>query len=426
MRRLPPAGQHRRDPALLTRPLARRAGGERGADLEQPDVGHAVGPVGLHQPHQAGEQPAAEPGLVGRERIEQAHAAVTVGGTHRQAHYLVEPLGHEAAAHRGGRRLLGRVGQGADAERAQIGREVVIAVEPGDLLDEVDLAPQVGPPAGYVYCDPAVLGFAHRGRADRNQVPLELGPRQLDAQHLRHSRRPEEDARRVRRHGPEVHRRLVQGAARGREDQLDAAAHGRLATPAVDPALEPVARLGAQVEVAPRPAGAGRVPHGGLEQDIAALDAHLRVGPAHHPREADDPFAVGDRHHFRRERALDVVEGHQPLAGPRPPDHQGPAPEPGQVVRVHRLVQLEHDVVGGIHHVVDGAHPYRFQPAAKPLGRRADGSPANHGRVEAGAGFRILDGHPEAACDVRRAGMARRWDVQPLRAGNLREPERRP
>ena len=71
------------------------------------------------------------------------------------------------------------------------------------------------------------------------------------------------------------------------------------------------------------------------------------------------------------ERALDAVEGDEPLARPRPPHHERAAAQPGEIVRVHRLAQLEHHVVGGVHDVVDRAHADRLEPR-QPLGRGPD------------------------------------------------------
>ena len=130
----------------------------------------------LHQAHQARQQAAAEPGLVCRQRIEQANAVGAVAGTHRQAHHLVEALGDEPAANAGAHRFLGRVGQGADAEGPEIGREAVVPVQPRDLLDQVDLPLQIRPPTRHVHRDAPVLGLADHRRADRDQVPLQLVP----------------------------------------------------------------------------------------------------------------------------------------------------------------------------------------------------------------------------------------------------------
>ena len=91
---------------------------------------------------------------------------------------------------------------------------------------------------------------------------------------------------------------IGQLAAAGGEDDLDAAAHRVAAAPAVDAALEAVARLGAHAERAAGAADPGRIPVGGLEQDVAGLQAHLGGGAAHDAGEADDAFRVGDRDHL--------------------------------------------------------------------------------------------------------------------------------
>ena len=149
---------------------------------------------------------------------------------------------------------------------------------------------------------------------------------------------------------------------------LDAAAHRVAAGPAIDVPLEAVARLGAHAERAAGAADPGRIPVGRLQQHVAGLEADLGRGAAHDAREADDALRVRDRDHLAVELPLLVVEGHEPLARPAAPDDQRRAAQGGRVVGVHRLVQLEHHVVGGVHHVVDRAHPDRLEPprAATP------------------------------------------------------------
>ena len=148
-------------------------------------------------------------------------------------------------------------------------------MQPGDLLDQVDLALEVGPPAGHVHRDPAVLRLGYHRRADGDEILLDRVPGQLDAEHLGHARGAKEDARRVGGPGPEIERRVGQLAAGGREDDLDAAAHRVAPAPAVDAALEAVARLGAEAERAAGAADPAGIPVGALEQDVAGLVAHL-------------------------------------------------------------------------------------------------------------------------------------------------------
>ena len=169
-----------------------------------------------------------------------------------------------------------------------------------------------------------------------------------------------------------------------------------------------------------------RIPPRGLEQDVAALGAHFRARAAHDARDADHALGIGDRHRLPGERALDVVERDDPLAAPRAAHDHGGAAETGQIVYVHRLVELEHHVIRGVHDVVDRAHAHRLEPPPEPRGRRADACPADHGGVEPGARLDVLDRDPDAANRFARAGAAGGWHVDRFGAGNLRQAERRP
>ena len=66
VRRVAATGEHRGEPALLRRTLARGGGGEHGADLEEPDIGDVVRPVPLDQPDQTGEHAVAKVGIFRR------------------------------------------------------------------------------------------------------------------------------------------------------------------------------------------------------------------------------------------------------------------------------------------------------------------------------------------------------------------------
>ena len=150
-----------------------RAGRERGADLEQPHVG-ARGWPSWPRPAGPARAAAAAGARRRRPRADSAGArcpspsAVPSGS----AADLVEPLrrpvpartARTAASIGASGRLPSRNGRRSDGK-------VLVAVQPGDLLDQVDLARRrSGPPARHVHRDPAVVRLANHGRADRDQV----------------------------------------------------------------------------------------------------------------------------------------------------------------------------------------------------------------------------------------------------------------
>ena len=102
-------------------------------------------------------------------------------------------------------------------------------MEPGDLLDQIDLAHEVGPPAGHVHRDPAIVRLGDDRGADGDQILLDRVPGDLDAEHLGDARGTKKmrggcDGSGQRSSG------VGKPAAAGREHQLDAAAH-RVAGP---------------------------------------------------------------------------------------------------------------------------------------------------------------------------------------------------
>ena len=114
-------------------------------------------------------------------------------------------------------RLDGRIGQRSGSKMSQLGWKGVVPMQPGDLLDQVDLTLKVGTPPRNIHRDPAVLGLRHDGRADGDEMPLHLVPRQLDPEHLGHACGAKEDARRVGGSRPEIDRCVGQLTSGGRE-----------------------------------------------------------------------------------------------------------------------------------------------------------------------------------------------------------------
>src|SRR4029450_5844019 len=93
-------------------------------------------------------------------------------------------------------------------------------------------------------------------------------------------------------------------------------------------------------------------------------------------------------------------------------------PQPSNVVRVHRLIQLEHDVIGGVYHVIDGANADGFQSLSEPGWRRADFDTAHDATEQTGAAVRIVDSYMDATCVGAGAHPADRWNVGGHGAGN--------
>ena len=112
------------------------------------------------------------------------------------------------------------------------------------------------------------------------------------------------------------------------------------------------------------------------------------------------------------------------VAGPAHP--QRAAGHRGQVVGVVGLAQLEHHVVGGVDHVVDGAHAERVEPLGRSTGararrgRRLAGPGRGTARTGRGRGSR-RDGVTRPRLDRRSTGSAAgRANGTPRRAARSR------
>ena len=145
----------------------------------------------------------------------------------------------------------------------------------------------------------------------------------------------------------------------------------------------------------------------------------------HHARDPDGTGGVGDDRHVGGEAALDSIQGDQLLTGPGAPSHDFGTLEVGEIVRVHRLVQLEHHVVGRINHIVDGTNSHRRQPIRQPSRRGCDLHPPQHRTQKPGTACGIL-GSGSDAIDLGAEPILtpRRTDRIGGRAGNSGEPER--
>ncbi len=122
---------------------------------------------------------------------------------------------------------------------------------------------------------------------------------------------------------------------------------------------------------------------GALEKDVHGVLVNLGVHAAHDASKGDRGLAVvGDDGHVRREGALDAIKVLELLAICGGADDDVAATvalgELAQVKGVQRLAGEEHDVVGHVDDVVDGAAAGGHDAAGQPLGRRADLDVADH------------------------------------------------
>ena len=112
------------------------------------------------------------------------------------------------------------------------------------------------------------------------------------------------------------------GAARPFRDQPSRSVGAQAGQSELLALLEAEARLRAEAVALAGPADADRVEDRRLDDDVRSswrLTSEVRA--AHDPGDAERAARVGDDQRLGVELAIDVVEGLEPLAGLRPPDH---------------------------------------------------------------------------------------------------------
>ncbi len=391
--------------------------GERATeDLAHLEQGGAVGAVRLvvgHRLEQPRPQRGAQDRLLGGQGVGQgdgiggqAAPGEIAGGQEGQRHGLVEAEADEDLSEATTIPLTGGEAAGLGRPR-DTGRDAAVAVVAGDLLDDVGLGGRVG--SERRHGDgvqrggaPTAVGRQHGGgrivadvldaEADGREVAGDLLAREGRAQQCVHPALAHGDGCAVGQPAVDGDPSCHQARPR-RGQQLGEAASGQVDDLGIGAPLEAGRRLGTQAEVL---GGAGHghgLPPGAFEQDRGGALGDLGGGAAHHPGDAHR-HVVGVADHAvapADEGALDTVEGRDRLAVAGPSHPQRALRHRGGVVGVVGLAQLEHDVVGGVDHVVDGSHPERGEPIGDPAGRRLDADPLEDADVEAPAQVRVVD-----------------------------------
>ena len=120
----------------------------------------------------------------------------------------------------------------------------------------------------------------------------------------------------------------------------------------------------------------------GLEEDVGRALPDLGVGAAHDTGDADDArtFAVGrvcDQEILRVEFAFFLVQGHQRLARTGAA-HDDRGSQVAQIVGVHRLTEIEHDVVRDVDREGHRSHSGSLETLDHPARSRSVGVRAAH------------------------------------------------
>jgi hypothetical protein len=408
------------------------------AALEEGEVAHGARGVVARRVQQGDDQRRAHDAAVGAHRVvdddeapprivgAQAQAVGDPGLGEAPARDLVHPAPDERVDGAPAQPLLDAEAPGHAAALGQRVRQLLEAVDAGDLLDEVGLAVDVVAAEvrhGDVEAAGGVghpelkraqdLGLA-RARDGAAEDRLDLGLAQAD------------DRIRTPPGAPDVDGAGDEPRAHQLEHELggdDLPLHGLLGG---HPLLEAVGGLGAQPQRLRRAVDVRAVPVGRLHEHARRPLAHLRALAAHDPGDRGRPVGVLDDEHLAVERAHLAVERGDPLALARAADDEPPAGHAVEVEGVQRLAGQEHRVVRDVDDVVDRALAGGHQPRLQPLRRRADRHALERACGEARVEVRSLDADLDARDVARGAGIVgprrgRQWRAGG-RVGLARDP----
>ena len=358
---------------------------EQAADLVQVHVGRAVGLVIGHGLQQARQQRAAHLGLLGHQRVHEHHGATAAFGGHAdllqvargskaKGRGLVEAAGAQDLADLTGELLL--AGQAADVVLGSRNgrRHAAHAPQAQDLLDQVDLARQIGAEArrgDHEVLAVTLHGAAKAGERALDEVGLDIGA--ADGMHAGQAQLNAIDGLGRGEHVD------VAGSDLAAGDLLDQCAGdvGDIhAAGLVDLALKADGGVGDQRQVTAGVRGAAGVEAGALDHHVNGVVLDLGIHAAHNAGQRHGTLAVGDEAHAGVEHALLAVEGRELLVLLGSADHHAATAlalgKGIQVKGVQRLTGEHHHVVGDVDDVVVRAHAQGIEALDHPVGRRTD------------------------------------------------------
>ena len=301
--------------------------------------------------------------------------------------------------------LLFRAAALGGVDRQGLGDQVE-ALEPGHFLDKVDFADDVLA-VGRHPDQLAALPFFH-GEAQTLHDVGDLIRAEGSAQDVVDPLGAQGDGtggEAVRVLGSAgVHAALVGYAAAVFHQQLGGAAAGGVAVGHVDALFKALGSFGGDAEPAGGAAVGGGVEAGGFDEDVGSFLRDLGLHTAHDAGDAHGALAlsaVGNQGFVAPEHPVLAVQGLHGLAGAGGPHHDGLVLDLVVVEGVQGLVQLQHDEVGDIHHVVDGAHAGGQQVFLHPQGGGPDLDVFDDAGGVAGAQAKVFDADGDVIGRVR-------------------------
>ncbi len=288
--------------------------GEHATELEQAHAAQLAGSVAAQRGDQAWQQRRAHHGQFGRQRVGQRHQAVAqlplaqqcvVDEGEIDGFLLV--TGDQLAAHAQCIQLGFARHRHARGTARQRGRDLLVTVDAGQLFDQVFFDGDVE--AAARRGDLPAFGRRAHVHAQRAQDALDFGVFDGDAEHAGDAGAAQHDGCRLRQigftHGLCDRRRGTAGQVQHQAGGvLDRGARQRR----IDAALEAVAGIGVQAQLAATAHDRGRGEVRGLQEHGGGGVGDTGVEAAHQAGQADRTISVGDHQEAVVQRGIAAVQ----------------------------------------------------------------------------------------------------------------------
>ena len=159
----------------------------------------------------------------------------------------------------------------------------------------------------------------------------------------------------------------------------------------INTALKTSAGFAAQAQRTGGAADRRTVEGSSLQNNVFGFVGNLGQQTAHNTAKTGSLFSVTDGNHSGGQLTLLAIEGNELFAFFCTAHDQSVACNLVGIISMHRLAQLQHNIVGNVNHVADGAHAASTQTALHPFGRRHDFDILQHAGCKAGAQLRCIN-----------------------------------
>ena len=159
----------------------------------------------------------------------------------------------------------------------------------------------------------------------------------------------------------------------------------------INTALKTAAGFAAQAQRTGGAANRRTVEGSSLQNNVLGFVGNLGQQTAHNTAKTGSLFSITDGNHSRGQLTLLAIEGNKLFALFCTAHNQSVACNLVCIISMHRLAKLQHNIVGNVNYVADGAHAAGTQTALHPFGRRHDFDILQHAGSKAGAQLRCVN-----------------------------------